>query len=379
MGNVEGAAQAIADALAPTQQPPSARWRWGTVASVQDDGTITATVGGTTVSGIRAAQQAMGAVAGDRVRICYLGTEAFADSLRAPSKLMRLPTIDGALTATGRITGVGLASDGANAALKSTNITSNTEVTAYTNGNGNLVFRDSAGAVIGFISPTFVSGGVQQMVVLAQRNVNGTTVYNVLRLGIDASGNAQVALEGTNAQTAWRNALGAVGASDQSRQNARFFNFVGADQIYGLYATCINANNTDFNGKNVGAIFRNGGISLYNGTNQTFPWQISGLSGDVNLDTTAWQTLASGVTYRRHRGWVVVNIDNHAYTGSGSEVALGTLPTGYRPSRWSYNALLSTGVGATQVPYVSVDPSGNVKVNGRASGAKLFGEIVFPV
>lgn len=94
MGNVEGAAQAIADALAPTQQSPSARWRWGTVASVQDDGTITAAVGGTTVSGIRASQQAMGAAAGDRVRICYLGTEAFADSLRASSKLIKLPSIE---------------------------------------------------------------------------------------------------------------------------------------------------------------------------------------------------------------------------------------------------------------------------------------------
>lgn len=94
MGNVEGAAQAIADALAPTQPSPSARWRWGTVASVQDDGTITATVGGATVSGIRAAQQAMGAAAGDRVRICYIGTEAFADSLRASSKLIKLPSIE---------------------------------------------------------------------------------------------------------------------------------------------------------------------------------------------------------------------------------------------------------------------------------------------
>lgn len=96
----------------------------------------------------------------------------------------------------------------------------------------------------------------------------------------------------------------------------------------------------------------------------------------LGLDTTAWQTLASGVTYRRHRGWVVVNIDNHAYTGSGSEVALGTLPTGYRPSRWSYNALLG---GTTAVPYVSVATDGTVRVNGRASGAKLYGEVVFPV
>lgn len=94
MGNVEGAAQAIADALAPTQSAPSARWRWGTVVSVQDDGTITATVGGTEVAGIRASQQAMGAEAGDRVRICHIGTEAFADSLRASSKLIKLPSIE---------------------------------------------------------------------------------------------------------------------------------------------------------------------------------------------------------------------------------------------------------------------------------------------
>ena len=94
MPSVPESARAIAEALAPEQASKAARWRWGTVVSVQDDGTITAAVGGTTVSGIRASQQAMGAAAGDRVRICYLGTEAFADSLRASSKLIKLPSIE---------------------------------------------------------------------------------------------------------------------------------------------------------------------------------------------------------------------------------------------------------------------------------------------
>lgn len=101
MPSVPESARAIAEALAPEQSAKAARWRWGTVVSVQDDGTITAAVGGATVSGIRASQQAMGAAAGDRVRICYIGTEAFADSLRASSKLIKLPSIEAGSLALG--------------------------------------------------------------------------------------------------------------------------------------------------------------------------------------------------------------------------------------------------------------------------------------
>lgn len=203
MGNVEGAAQAIADALAPTQQSPSARWRWGTVVSVQDDGTITAAVGGATVSGIRASQQAMGAAAGDRVRICYLGTEAFADSLRASSKLMRLPTIDGALTATGRITGAGLTSTD-EVEFRNTNLTDGTAVSGIVNGSSQVSFLDSAGALIGRLLSQF-DGSTQYLYQYVQRTVNGSTKRNGLALGLDASGNPTVY---TNAQDAWLTALG---------------------------------------------------------------------------------------------------------------------------------------------------------------------------
>lgn len=133
MGNVEGAAQAIADALAPTQQSPSARWRWGTVASVQDDGTITAAVGGATVSGIRASQQAMGAAAGDRVRICYLGTEAFVDSLRASSKLIKLPSIEADSLALGSPLTIANGGTGATTAYGARNALSVPSVASQTN------------------------------------------------------------------------------------------------------------------------------------------------------------------------------------------------------------------------------------------------------
>ena len=90
--NVELSAQAIADALAPAPSAPSARWRWGTVVSVNADGTMNVSIGGATVPGIRAAQHVMGAQVGDRVRVMYCGTEAIVDAVRATSDLMSVPS-----------------------------------------------------------------------------------------------------------------------------------------------------------------------------------------------------------------------------------------------------------------------------------------------
>lgn len=89
---VNASAQAIADALAPTPQAPAARWRWGSVVSVNADGTMNVSIGGATVPSIRCAQHVMGAQVGDRVRVLYLGTEAMVDAVRASSALMSVPS-----------------------------------------------------------------------------------------------------------------------------------------------------------------------------------------------------------------------------------------------------------------------------------------------
>ena len=80
---VNASAQAIADALAPTPQAPAARWRWGSVVSVNADGTMNVSIGGATVPSIRCAQHVMGANVGDRVRVLYCGTECMVDAIRA--------------------------------------------------------------------------------------------------------------------------------------------------------------------------------------------------------------------------------------------------------------------------------------------------------
>lgn len=84
--------QNIAGALKPSNQEPSARWRWGTVESVSEYGTMNVNVAGTSLMGIRAAQHCMGAQVGDRVRVAYYGTDAVVDAVRASSALMSVPS-----------------------------------------------------------------------------------------------------------------------------------------------------------------------------------------------------------------------------------------------------------------------------------------------
>lgn len=80
---VDASAQAIADALAPSPQAPAARWRWGSVVSVNADGTMNVSIGGATVPSVRCAQHVVGARVGDRVRVLYCGTECVVDAIRA--------------------------------------------------------------------------------------------------------------------------------------------------------------------------------------------------------------------------------------------------------------------------------------------------------
>lgn len=80
---VSEAAQAVADSIASPPDAPSARWRWGTAVTVNADGTMDVEVAGATLEDVRCLEAAMGASAGDRVRVAYLGTESVVDGIRA--------------------------------------------------------------------------------------------------------------------------------------------------------------------------------------------------------------------------------------------------------------------------------------------------------
>ena len=78
MASIEDAASRIAAALAPTAPAPSARWRWGTVDAVNNDGTVDVIIAGTTVEDVNVAAN-VHVAAGSRVRVSYLNTDAIVD------------------------------------------------------------------------------------------------------------------------------------------------------------------------------------------------------------------------------------------------------------------------------------------------------------
>ena len=80
---VSEAAQAVADSIATPPDAPSAKWRWGTAVAVNADGTMDVEIAGATLEDVRCLESAMGASAGDRVRVAYLGTESVVDGIRA--------------------------------------------------------------------------------------------------------------------------------------------------------------------------------------------------------------------------------------------------------------------------------------------------------
>ena len=72
-----------------------------------------------------------------------------------------------------------------------------------------IYFQDKNGTTIGRVNP-WIDSGVQYMRYITQRRISGTTKYNILNLGLDASGNAVVSIGGDNAAAAWRGAIGAL-------------------------------------------------------------------------------------------------------------------------------------------------------------------------
>lgn len=103
------------------------------------------------------------------------------------------------------------------------------------------------------------------------------------------------------------------------------------------------------------------------------PWTDSGW---LSLDKYPWVT-GSASYYRKIGAVVYVHLNITASNVSGSDVAVATLPAGFRPTVTSYFAALLSGVaGATRV---YVDGVGTVAVWGVPAATKYYANFSFLV
>lgn|GEM_PF-661910 len=122
--------------------------------------------------------------------------------------------IVGDITATGRITGAGVTSNGiaqlnnAKADLTSGNIDVD-DPSGSNLGSARIDFFDKDGDYFGTLAPFFENGQIK-LGFQARRTVNGSNYYAGIRLGLDASGNATVGLIGTGISASFRAAMAAA-------------------------------------------------------------------------------------------------------------------------------------------------------------------------
>lgn len=179
-----------------------------------------------------------------------------------------------------------------------------------------------------------------------------------------------VANGGTGADNASdaRANLRAVGYA--SGMDASVASFLGANQMWGLRAKVINANNTDYLDHSVYILLRNDGISAYDTTASSFPWQLTLPSGTTDLTVNVADlsiTNATATTKRVRKQGSVVHLDLYAFklsaalaTGSYVSLGSGIVPSAYRPPVNQYIPMAIASASYSTGCFLYVTTAGNV-------------------
>jgi hypothetical protein len=138
--------------------------------------------------------------AGDRVVVTVIKRQPMVTGVVGASWL---PLDGGALTGP-------LTMEAAGILLDSGNITSGTRPSAETAGDAFARFRDSGNAIIGQVGPRYFVDGSQCVELFVQRLVNGSPVYNIIRLIIAEDGTRSYWIQ---EPAAFRSAISAAASS----------------------------------------------------------------------------------------------------------------------------------------------------------------------
>lgn len=226
--------------------------------------------------------------------------------------------------------------------IKSTNIDRDGGTPTENQWSKVLSLTDVDGNAIGAIDSYRLTSGESGIRLIGYAGPDGASVYNTLLVGKKADGTN---VYHANDPAAFREAINAVGTSNQSEQNAALTNLSAASQHWALRSNVINSNNTTYYGHNTGLGITNINAFLYDFTAQGSIWTAYTTQNpqpadkwDTYKSTTVSQVIsaASGVTVSSvtYAEWGKVAQLSVAFTGmaasTGSQT-VGTVVSGKRP------------------------------------------------
>lgn len=229
-----------------------------------------------------------------------------------------------------------------------------------------LAFNDKDGITAAYIQAYETENGIGLL--LSSRI--SSSVYNYLRLFTGRDGSYTY---GVRDASKFRSAISA----------AQIGSFAGSSQHWGVGATVSNSNNTTYNGKKTWLVLTNSGLYAYNGTDSASVWQISGVSGTLNLGKT---TLVHNA-YETITVWGrTVTIHVHGRTGtpgaSGNYISTSLadyLPSSGSTTKYNISTLVADSSASNHVARLWVDTSGNIKLAsvGYTTSAAWYGTLTY--
>lgn len=263
-----------------------------------------------------------------------------------------------------------------------TNITDGVAPSSQTSTSSFMVY-DSAGSTVGWMDVTFLASGEQRLRLGARRSINGTVKYNLIQLGLDDEGNPTVKTYDAAGTKAWRDGLNVPQVSNQAAQVFNISAGNGSGQVQALSFNVTNTSNTTYHGKRMQLVLGNSLLNLYNGTDGQTVWQLSGLSGNLDLSTQTTNLTPTNATANtlqlRKFGNVVelvvynLNVTTALASANNSNVAIvasGAVPSEYRPTKNLLVPVAAPNVTIGAGLFLYVMTGGNILLYNR-SGASL--------
>lgn len=236
--------------------------------------------------------------------------------------------------------------------------------------NGRFRIADVDGnAIAWYDGYQLTTGETGARLVAFAEDANGNAINNSFRVGKKPDGTN---LYYVTDPAAFREAINAVGTSDQSSQNATLISLTTATQHWALRSNVINSNNTTYRGHSTGLGMTDTNAFFYDFTGQSSIWTAYTTKSpqpadawDVYKSTTVSQVITAGsgrtvssVTYAEWGKVAMLSVSISGWAASTGSQTGGTVVSGKRPV---YN-VYATDVSSSYAVYAQLTSAGALTV-----------------